>query len=120
MNKGELSAAVANKAELTKKDAERVTAAVSEAIAETLGNGEKVQVIGFGSFEVKNLPARKARNPRTGEEIQIDASKAPTFKAGKVLKDRVKYPLAASPTDSTHRSINRCFFDTNSEPLASL
>ena len=89
MNKTELSAAVAAKADLTRKQAEAAVNAVVEAIGETLKDGGKVQIVGFGSFEVKNRPARKARNPRTGEEIDIDASKAPVFKAGKALKDIV-------------------------------
>ena len=89
MNKTELSAAVAAKADLTRKQAEAAVNALVEAIGETLAGGGKVQVVGFGSFEVKNRPARKARNPRTGEEIDIAASKAPAFKAGKALKDIV-------------------------------
>lgn len=89
MNKTELSAAVAAKADLTRKQAEAAVNAVVEAIGETLKDGGKVQIVGFGSFDVKNRPARKARNPRTGEEIDIDASKAPVFKAGKALKDIV-------------------------------
>ncbi len=89
MNKTELSAAVAAKADLTRKQAEAAVNAMVEAIGEALAAGNKVQVVGFGSFEVKNRPARKARNPRTGAEIDIPASKAPVFKAGKALKDIV-------------------------------
>jgi len=89
MNKTELSAAVAGKADLTRKQAEAAINAVVEAIGETLSAGGRVQIVGFGTFEVKNRPARKARNPRTGEEIDIAASKAPVFKAGKALKDIV-------------------------------
>jgi DNA-binding protein HU-beta len=89
MNKTELSAAVADKANLTRKQAETAVNALVEVIEETLKSGEKVQVVGFGSFEVKDRPARKARNPRTGGEIDIEASKAPVFKAGKALKDIV-------------------------------
>ena len=89
MNKSELVAALAAKAELSKKDAEKALNAFVEAINESLVKGEKVQLIGFGTFEVKNRPARTARNPRTGAEIKIAASKAPAFKAGKALKDKV-------------------------------
>lgn len=89
MNKTELSAAVAAKAGMTRKDADAAVSALVEVIGETLKSGEKVQIVGFGTFEVRDRPARKARNPRTGEEIQIEASKAPTFKAGKALKETV-------------------------------
>lgn len=89
MNKTDLSAAVVAKTGMTKKDAEKALTAVLDAISESLQTGEKVQIVGFGSFEVKARPARVARNPRTGEEIKIDASKAPVFKAGKALKDAV-------------------------------
>jgi len=89
MNKAELSSAIVAKTGLTKKDAEKVINAVVDVISDSLKAGEKVQIVGFGSFEVKERPARTARNPRTGEEIKIDASKAPVFKAGKALKDTV-------------------------------
>ena len=89
MNKTELSAALASKADLTRKQAEVAVNAMVEVISEALASGEKVQLVGFVSFEVKDRPARKARNPRTGEEIDIAASKAPVFKAGKALKDKV-------------------------------
>ncbi len=89
MTKTELISAVAEKAGCTKKDAEKATNAVFEAIAEALKNGEKVQLVGFGSFEVRNREARIGRNPRTKEEIKIPASKLPVFKAGKGLKDTV-------------------------------
>lgn len=89
MNKTELSSAVAAKAELTRKQAELAVNSMVEVIGDALAKGEKVQLVGFGSFEVRNRPARKARNPRTGEEISIAASKAPAFKAGKALKDKV-------------------------------
>ena len=89
MNKTELSAAVAAKSDLTRKQAEAAVNAMVDAIKETLAAGDKVQVVGFGTFEVKDRPARKARNPRTGEPIDIAASKAPVFKAGKALKDVV-------------------------------
>ena len=89
MNKAELTAAIVKKTGFTKKDAEKALGTVTEVIAEALAAGEKVQVVGFGSFEVRNRPARVARNPRTGEQIEIEASKAPVFKAGKSLKDAV-------------------------------
>ncbi|MBO7662592.1 MAG: HU family DNA-binding protein [Clostridia bacterium] len=93
MNKSELIAALTEKAELaSKKDAEKVLNAFVEVVTESLTKGEKVQLIGFGTFDVKSRPARKARNPRTGEEIKIAASKAPGFKAGKALKDKVNTP----------------------------
>ena len=90
MNKNELSAAIAAKAGLTRKDAEAALCAMSEIIAESLKNGEKVQIVGFGAFEVKERPARKARNPKTGEEIQIGARRSPMFKPGKTLKEAVE------------------------------
>ena len=86
MNKTELIAAVAEKAELSKKDAEAAVSATVDAITEALKQGEKVQLVGFGSFEVKSRAARTGRNPKTMETIQIPASKAPVFKAGKALK----------------------------------
>ena len=89
MNKGELVAALAAKTELSKKDSEAALNALVEVIGETLAKGEKVQLIGFGTFESQNRPARTARNPRTGAEVKIAASKAPAFKAGKALKDKV-------------------------------
>ena len=89
MNRAELTAAIVKKTGFTKKDAEKALGTVTEVIAEALAAGEKVQVVGFGSFEVRNRPARVARNPRTGEQIEIAASKAPVFKAGKALKDSV-------------------------------
>ena len=90
MNKTELCAAIANKSGLARKDAEKFTGAFVDVIAETLKQGEKIQIVGFGTFEVKDRPARKARNPRTGEEIDIAATKAPVFRIGKALKDSVK------------------------------
>ena len=89
MNKSELTAALAAKTGLAKKDAEKALNAVVDVITETLTAGDKVQIVGFGSFEVKERPARTARNPRTGEEIEIEASKAPVFKAGKALKTTI-------------------------------
>ncbi len=89
MNKTELINAVAKNAELSRKDADKAVNAAFEAIAAALKAGEKVSVVGFGGFEVKERAARTARNPRTGEEIEIAASKAISFKAGKALKDEV-------------------------------
>ncbi|GEN49852.1 HU family DNA-binding protein [Alkalibacterium pelagium] len=89
-NKAELIEKVAASADLTKKDATAAVEAVFETIKDSLAEGEKVQVIGFGNFEVRDRAARKGRNPQTGEEIQIPASKVPAFKAGKALKDAVK------------------------------
>ena len=90
MNKTELIASVAQKTELTKKDAEKAVKAVFDTVAEELAAGGKVQVIGFGTFEVRERAARTGRNPQTGKEITIAASKVPAFKAGKALKDAVK------------------------------
>lgn len=89
MNKIELIAAVAEKTDLSKKDAEAAITATFEAITESLSRQEKVQMVGFGSFEVKPRAARVGRNPKTKEPVQIPASKAPVFKAGKALKDAV-------------------------------
>ena len=89
MNKTELIVALAQKAELSKKDAEKALAAFVDVVTETLKAGDKVQLVGFGTFESKERPARTARNPRTGEEIEIPASKAVSFKVGKALKDEV-------------------------------
>ncbi|MGI5901412.1 MAG: HU family DNA-binding protein [Desulfitobacteriia bacterium] len=90
MNKAELVAAVAERTELTKKDSERAVAAVFDAISEALANGEKVQLVGFGTFEVKERGERKGRNPQTREEILIPACKVPGFKAGKTLRKSVQ------------------------------
>ena len=87
MNKTELIAAVAEKAELSKKDAEKAVKAVTDVIAEELKAGGKVQMVGFGTFEVSERAAREGRNPQTGETMKIEASKTPKFKAGKALKD---------------------------------
>ena len=89
MNKTELIAAVAEKADLSKKDAEAAINAAVEAITGALIEGEKVQLVGFGSFEVKTRAARVGRNPKTGEEIPISEARLPVFKAGKALKDAV-------------------------------
>lgn len=89
MNKTELIAAVAEKAEISKKDAEKAVKAFTDAVAEELAKGGKVQLVGFGNFEVSERPAREGRNPRTGETMTIAASKAPKFKPGKALKDEI-------------------------------
>ena len=89
MNKTELIAEIAKKAELTKKDAEKALAATLETVAGALANGDKVQLVGFGSFETKKREARVGRNPKTKEAITIPASRVPVFKAGKALKDQV-------------------------------
>jgi DNA-binding protein HU-beta len=89
MNKTDLIASVAEKSALSKKDAEKAVNAFTEAVTEALKKSNKVQLVGFGVFEVKSRPARKGHNPMTGAEIDIPASKAPVFKAGKALKDSV-------------------------------
>lgn len=89
MNKTDLSAAIAAKTGLTKKDAEACVNAFFEVVTETLQKGDKVAIVGFGTFEVRDRPARVGRNPRTGEEIKIAATKMPAFKAGKTLKESV-------------------------------
>lgn len=90
MNKSELIAQVAEVSELSKKDATKAVDAVFEAIAGALQSGDKVQLVGFGNFEVRERSARKGRNPQTGEEIEIPSSKIPAFKPGKALKDGIK------------------------------
>lgn len=89
MNKAELISAVASAAEVSKKDAEAVVSATLDTISDALKAGEKVQLVGFGSFEVKKRAARIGRNPKTKEPIDIPASTVPVFKAGKVLKEVV-------------------------------
>ena len=89
MNKTELVNAVALKSELTKKDAEKAVSAVLDAIKEAVAAGDKVQLIGFGTFEVKDRAAKAGRNPATGEAIEIPASKQIKFSAGKTFKDKV-------------------------------
>lgn len=89
MNKTELIAVAAEKADLSKKDTESAVNAVFDAITEALKSGDKVQLVGFGSFETRIRAARVGRNPKTKEAIQIPASKVPSFKAGKALKDAI-------------------------------
>ena len=91
MNKADLVAALAAKTGETKKGAEAFVNAFVDVVSGTLVKGDKVQLVGFGSFEVRKRAARKGRNPQTKEEIKIPASKAPVFKAGKALKDRVNH-----------------------------
>jgi len=87
MNRMELVAAIAEKTELSKKDAEKALKAFTDVVAEELKKGEKIQLVGFGTFEVSERAAREGRNPQTGKTMMIAASKAPKFKAGKALKD---------------------------------
>ncbi len=87
MNKTELIVALAQKAEITKKDAEKAVNAFVDVVVDALKEGEKVQIVGFGTFETKERPAREGNNPRTGEKVQIAASKTASFKVGKALKD---------------------------------
>ena len=89
MNKTELVAAISTKASVSKKDVEAVVKAFTEVVTEELKKGEKIQLVGFGTFEVSERPARTGRNPQTGKEMKIAASKAPKFKAGKALKDAI-------------------------------
>ena len=89
MNKTELIAAVADNAELSKKDAEKALKAFVDVVTSEMKKGEKVQLVGFGTFEVSERSAREGRNPQTGKTMKIEACKAPKFKAGKALKDAV-------------------------------
>lgn len=89
MNKTELAAIIAEKAELTKKDAEAVLNAIMDSVKEALAKGDKVSLVGFGTFEVRERAAREGKNPRTGENLTIAACKVPVFKPGKALKDKV-------------------------------
>lgn len=89
MNKTEFIAAVAAQAEISKKDAEKAVNAVLTVTTDSLSKGEKVQLVGFGTFEVRERSAREGKNPRTGEVIEIAASKVPAFKAGRALKEEV-------------------------------
>jgi len=89
MNKSELVSAMAAKTELSKKDAEKALKALIDVVSDELAAGGKIQLVGFGTFEVSERAARTGRNPQTGKEMKIPASKAPRFKAGKALKDTV-------------------------------
>ncbi|MBE6852758.1 MAG: HU family DNA-binding protein [Ruminococcus sp.] len=89
MTKADLINAIAEKGEYTKKDADKALSTVISSITDALASGEKIQLIGFGTFEVRERAAKTSKNPRTGETIQCPAKKAPAFKAGKALKDAV-------------------------------
>ncbi len=89
MTKAELVTAIAEKSGLTKKDSEKALAAFIETVTDTLAKGESLQLVGFGTFEVRERAAREGINPRTKEKIKIDATKVPAFKAGRALKDAV-------------------------------
>lgn len=89
MNKTELVAAVAAKTAMSKKDAEKALSAVLETVAETMAAGEKVQLVGFGTFEAKERKERTAKNPRTGETVSVPATRVPAFKAGQALKTKL-------------------------------
>ena len=88
-SKAELITQIAEKSELSKKDSEKALAAVISSITEALTNGDKVQLVGFGTFEIRDRKEKESKNPRTGEKIIVPAKKAPAFKAGKALKDAV-------------------------------
>lgn len=89
MNKAELVSSVAEKTDLTKKDVEKAVSAMLDSVTEALAKGDKVQLVGFGTFETRQRAARKGRNPQTGQEIDIAATSVPVFKAGKVLRESV-------------------------------
>ncbi len=89
MNKGELVDAIASKASVTKKEADAILTATIDSILEAVASGDKVTLVGFGSFEVRDRQAREGRNPKTGETMQIPATRVPAFSAGKSFKDRV-------------------------------
>jgi len=110
MNKSDLVAVVAEKLGATKRDAEASLNAVVEAITESLVKGEKIQLVGFGSFEVRKRAARKATNPRTKEEIKVPASKSPVFKAGKALKDAVNKAIASVGKEGAVIALGSLYF----------
>jgi DNA-binding protein HU-beta len=89
MNKGELVDAIAERAAVTKKDADAIVSAMVDTIMDTLASGEKVTLVGFGTFEVRDRAAREGRNPQTGKALKIPATKVPAFSAGKLFKDKV-------------------------------
>ena len=96
MNKGELVDAVASKAEVTKKQADSIISATVEAIMEAVSGGDKVTLVGFGSFERRHRKAREGRNPKTGEKMEIPATEVPAFSAGKLFKEKVAPPKKKS------------------------
>jgi integration host factor subunit beta len=110
MTKAELVEDVARAAELTKKDAERLVEIVFESIIDTLNSGEKIELRGFGSFRVRERGARRGRNPKTGDPVDIPAKRVPYFKPGKELKELINEPHAGSPSTSS---------TLNAEPAAS-
>ena len=109
MNKTELIAAIASKTELSKKDAEKALKAFTDVVTEELKKGEKIQLVGFGTFEVSERAAREGRNPQSGEPMKIEASKAPRFKAGKALKDMINEPSRFSVESVIHACMNEHF-----------
>ena len=109
MNKTELVAAIAEKAELSKKSAEAALKAFEDVVAEELKKGEKIQMVGFGTFEVSERAAREGRNPQTGETMTIAASKAPKFKAGKALKDMLNQYSTAKVNNEAGQETVRLF-----------
>jgi len=90
VNKAEFITAIAERTDLTKKDIEKVVSAYSDVVIDSLKSGDKVQLVGFGTFEVRERSARTAKNPQTGATIQVEASKVPAFRVGKAFKDAVK------------------------------
>jgi integration host factor subunit beta len=102
MTKAELVEDVARAAELTKKDAERLVEIVFESIIDTLNQGEKIELRGFGSFRVRERGARRGRNPKTGDPVDIPAKRVPYFKPGKELKELINEEVGAASTPSTH------------------
>ena len=111
MNKSELVKSIAEKAEITQKDAAKALDATVEAIQKALAGGDKVQIIGFGSFEVRDRKERKVISPATGEEIKVPATKVPAFKPGKSLKEAVavKIPAKANTKKRTRKKIARLY-----------
>jgi len=114
MTKAELVEDVARAAELTKKDAERLVEIVFESIIETLNQGEKIELRGFGSFRVRERGARRGRNPKTGDPVSIPAKRVPYFKPGKELKELINDDNAAAQTSQSNSS--RGFTDDNRQP----
>ncbi len=123
MTKAELVEDVAQAAELTKKDAERLVELVFESIIETLNQGEKIELRGFGSFRVRERGARRGRNPKTGDPVNIPAKRVPYFKPGKELKELINEDLSATPSNTgttTHADADEFRFDpsgNNTPPI---
>ena len=114
MTKAELVEDVARAAELTKKDAERLVEIVFESIIETLNQGEKIELRGFGSFRVRERGARRGRNPKTGDPVSIPAKRVPYFKPGKELKELINDDNSSSPAPANNSS--RSISDDNRQP----